>query len=52
MNQWDEVPGYPSRDWKYEVANDDTRLGYLDWAAHQRELDLERVEVGHRVEGE
>ena len=31
MSHWDEHPQYPVEDWKYEVANDDTRLGYLEW---------------------
>lgn len=22
---------YPVEDWKYEIANDDTQLGYRDW---------------------
>lgn len=24
-------------DWKYEVSNDDTRLGYDEWVEHKRE---------------
>jgi hypothetical protein len=24
------------RDWRYEVANGDTQLGFVDWLAHQR----------------
>lgn len=27
------------KDWKYEVMNDDTRLGYEEWLEHQREAD-------------
>jgi len=34
---WDEDPEYAVADWRYEVANDDTRLGYLEWVEHQRE---------------
>lgn len=30
-NFWDEYPDYPLEDWKYEVANNDTRLGYWEW---------------------
>lgn len=33
---WREDPDYPLEDWRYEVANDDTRQGYLDWVAHQK----------------
>ncbi len=28
---WIEEPAHPLSDWRSEVANDDTRLGYLDW---------------------
>lgn len=31
---WDaEHPDYPKKDWKYEVANDDTLIGYDEWVA-------------------
>ena len=30
-SHWDEVEEHPLSDWKEEVANDDTRLGYLEW---------------------
>ena len=30
-SDWAEHPTYPLADWKYEVANNDTRLGYRDW---------------------
>ena len=35
--QWTEHPTCPVSDWQYEVANDDTRLGYLDWIKHQEQ---------------
>lgn len=28
---WGEHETYPRADWKYEVQNDDTNLGYWDW---------------------
>lgn len=28
---WGEHPAHPLDLWKYEVANDDTRLGYWAW---------------------
>lgn len=28
---WGSHPDFPVEDWQYEVANDDTRLGYADW---------------------
>ncbi len=30
---WGESPSYPVADWKYAVANGDTRHGYWMWAA-------------------
>lgn len=30
---WGEHPQHPVEDWKYAVANDDTRLGYWAWVA-------------------
>lgn len=34
---WAEDPNYPVGDWRLEVANDDTRLGYVEWLEHKRE---------------
>ena len=28
---WGEDPNHPVDDWKFEVANGDTRLGYWEW---------------------
>ncbi|MDR7156782.1 hypothetical protein J2W40_003627 [Sphingobium xenophagum] len=36
---WIDYPEYPSADWQAEVANGDTRLGYLDWALALTEAD-------------
>ena len=36
---WKEDPDYPVSDWQYEVANDDTRAGYLDWVESKRNCD-------------
>ena len=33
---WDNDPDFPVTDWRYEVANDDTRLGYAEWVAAQK----------------
>jgi len=38
---WEDDPDFPAEDWKYEVANGDTRLGYGEWVEHQR--DAKRV---------
>ncbi len=29
---------FPVEDWQYEVANGDTRLGYLEWRVGKREI--------------
>lgn len=36
---WDNDPDYPPEDWRYEVANGDTRLGYWDWVVNQKEQE-------------
>ncbi len=30
---------HPLENWRYEVANNDTRLGYREWVAAKREAD-------------
>lgn len=42
MGYWDSDPDYPLSDWKYEVANDDTRMGYHEWVAAKKEEDRDR----------
>lgn len=32
---WGEHPDHDVDSWKYEIANNDTRLGYLDWVDTQ-----------------
>lgn len=32
-------PAFPPEDWRYEVANGDTELGYHDWVEHKLESD-------------
>lgn len=34
---WGSDADFPVADWQYEVANDDTRLGYWEWVDAQRE---------------
>jgi len=36
---WGEDPDYPLEDWRYEVANNDTRLGYWEWVAAEKEAN-------------
>lgn len=37
---WESHPDHPAEDWQAEVANDDTRLGYLDWLAGRLIADI------------
>lgn len=34
---WGETKEHPREDWRYEVANGDTNLGYWDWVDHKVE---------------
>ncbi len=36
---WGENERYPRFDWKADVANNDTNLGYWEWVAHQQEAE-------------
>lgn len=38
-SHWAEHPTYPLEDWRYEVANDDTRQGYRDWLYNRLEQE-------------
>ena len=38
-NHWSENPDYPVEDWQYEVANNETRLGYHEWVENQQEME-------------
>lgn len=33
LGLWGSCEDFPRRDWKSEVVNDDTNLGYWDWVA-------------------
>ena len=37
VSYWTGAQDFPVVDWKVEVANDDTRLGYWDWREGKRE---------------
>jgi hypothetical protein len=43
---WGEHPDCRLSDWKYEVANGDTRLGYWEWVV----VRLELLDFGSRAE--
>ncbi len=34
---WSNHPDYPVDDWRFEVMNNDTRLGYWEWAFNKVE---------------
>jgi len=36
-NSWGEHVDYPRADWRYEVDNNDTGLGYWEWVLHRLE---------------
>lgn len=40
MHHWDEHPMFPLYDWRAEIRNDDTRLGYKEWC-EAREDEVE-----------
>lgn len=42
---WGEYPRYPVDDWKSEVANDHTRLGYWQWV-ESREAEIDPEQTG------
>ncbi|WP_448205338.1 hypothetical protein [Azospirillum sp. sgz302134] len=46
---WGEHPDYPRSDWRCEVANDDTNLGYWPWVAHEIEVKESEAEEGDDV---
>lgn len=56
---WDEHPDFPVSDWKYEVENDDIRIGYREWvdskiaqAGDEAELERDGSEGGYPDEDE
>jgi hypothetical protein len=36
ISHWEDDPRFPAEDWKNEVVNGDTRLGYREWIEQQR----------------
>jgi hypothetical protein len=34
---WGYHPDFPVKDWRHEVADNDTRLGYWEWIAARME---------------
>lgn len=40
-SHWEDDPEFLAEDWRYEVANGDTRLGYREWVENQRDIRKE-----------
>ena len=38
-SHWDDHPKYAPSDWEMEVANNATRLSYIDWVNNELRLD-------------
>ena len=38
---WEDDERFPMSDWRYEVGEGDTLLGYADWVANQREFSTD-----------
>jgi hypothetical protein len=43
ISHWEDDPEFPAEDWKDEVANGDTRLGYHEWVQNQRDAKKEEL---------
>lgn len=43
---WDVHPDHPLEDWIYEVANNDTRSGYVDWVNAQIDAAMTSLSPG------
>ncbi len=43
-DHWQDDPEFSFSEWQYEVAQNDTRLGYWQWVEHNRgDADRENV---------
>lgn len=45
---WQDDSQFPRKYWQYEVANNDTSLGYLEWVDHKYEVAHEERESRKR----
>ena len=43
ISYWEDDPEFPVEDWKFEVANGDTRLGYYEWVGQKRDIQKEEL---------
>lgn len=39
---WADHPGHPLEDWKYQVTNGDTRMGYWEWVLNEEKPAAEK----------
>jgi len=47
---WDEIPGHPWEEWSSEVAANNTRLGYREWAWHRKEMEQDAADASKLTE--
>ena len=50
---WGNVSGHLTEDWRDEAINDDTRLGYWEWAANRidsGEFEEEEAQLAEEAE--
>lgn len=50
--RWGEHPDYPVDDWREEVANNDTRLGYWEWVESQIRMNSYDAETRDDLTGD
>jgi hypothetical protein len=48
-SHWGVCPGHPIEDWKHEIANGDTRLGYWQWAESRIEQEAHDAAAGTKA---
>lgn len=50
-NYWDDDPEFPVGDWKHEVADGNTRMGYWQWVEGQRGMTAALAALAAETEG-
>lgn len=51
IDPWESDPEFPADEWKREAADDNTRLGYLDWVHNQRKANPPAADVDDPAAG-
>lgn len=49
VDLWGEDPAYLREDWRLDVGNGDTNLGYWDWVDNRREFDEDAKKFEQRL---